>query len=420
MTYKYLIILSGIVSSVKFNEGIKSMKRICSFIIPIIIAVVAAILSNNILDKKISYLSETKDLAKFAANYGDFKKDRSIVAKRVLGENGDLFLLGSSEMKIDVPQNTLKLFPIKGAEYNVSSFGRGYSQNLQQASMIGACNLKPDQKLAYIVSIQWFDDEAGIKPDKFASNFSDIGFYEFLNNPKISENNKMYYANRTYELLSKANKFKPEALYAKLYCSNSFSSKIIRNILKPYYVTKIYLSEIKDKALIYSELKELPDKSDDSKEYKEVDWNKEYNELLKESEETKSSNEFQLTDKYYNDNVKDIKDYVKGLLASQEITKSVELDDFKFFLSVCNDLGIKPYIIIPPVNGWYYDYLGLNVDERNKYYDTIDSLAGNDDMDVLDLRKYEYQKDFLMDVMHLGKEGWLKVSEGIYNHFNKK
>ena len=192
------------------------MKRICSFIIPIIIAVIAAILSNNILDKKISYLSETKDLSEFATNYGDFSKDRSIVAKKVLGDKGDLFLLGSSEMRIDVPQNSLNLFPIKGAEYSISSFGRGYCQNLQQASMIGACNLKPDQKLAYILSIQWFDDQAGVNPDKFASNFSDIGFYEFLNNPQISEDNKKYYANRTYNLLYQANKFEPEAIYAKL------------------------------------------------------------------------------------------------------------------------------------------------------------------------------------------------------------
>ena len=396
------------------------MKRICSFIIPIIIAVIAAILSNNILDKKISYLSETKDLSEFATNYGDFSKDRSIVAKKVLGDKGDLFLLGSSEMRIDVPQNSLNLFPIKGAEYSISSFGRGYFQNLQQASMIGACNLKPDQKLAYILSIQWFDDQAGVNPDKFASNFSDIGFYEFLNNPQISEDNKKYYANRTYNLLYQANKFEPEAIYAKLYCSNSFSSKIIRNILKPYYMTKVYLSEIKDKALIYSELKKLPEKTQDQKEYKEVDWDKEYNELLKESEQVISNNEFNLTDKYYNDNVKDIKDNVKGMLSSQDIMKSLELDDFKFFLGVCHDLGIKPYIIMPPVNGWYYDYLGLSMDERYEYYNTINSLAGSEGIDVLDLREYEYQKDFLMDVMHLGGEGWLKVSEGIYNHFNKE
>lgn len=396
------------------------MKRIFSFLIPIIIAIIAAIVSNNILDKKISYLSETKDLSKFATNYGDFSKDRSIVAKKVLGERGDLFLVGSSEMKIDVPQNSLKLFPIKGAEYNVSSFGRGYSQNLQQASMIGACNLKPDQKFAYIISIQWFDDEEGVKPDKFASNFSDIGFYEFLKNPKISEENKKYYAKRTYDLLYDADKFEPEALYAKLYISDNSLAKVIMYAMKPYYEIKIYLSEIKDKALIYTELKNLPQKTDEHKEYKDIDWDKEYDELVKESEQTESNNEFNLSDKYYNDNVKKIKDNVKGMLKSQDITDSVELDDFKFFLGVCHDLGIKPYIIMPPVNGWYYDYLGLSMDERYVYYNTINCLADSEGMDVLDLRDYEYQKDFLIDVMHLGKEGWLKVSEGIYNHFNKR
>lgn len=396
------------------------MKRIFSFLIPIIIAIIATIVSNNILDKKISYLSETKDLSKFATNYGDFSKDRSIVAKKVLGERGDLFLVGSSEMKIDVPQNSLKLFPIKRAEYNVSSFGRGYSQNLQQASMIGACDLKPDQKLAYIISIQWFDDEAGVKPDKFASNFSDIGFYEFLKNPKISEENKKYYAKRTYDLLYDADKFEPEALYAKLYISDNSLAKVIMYAMKPYYEIKIYLSEIKDKALIYTELKNLPQKTGEHKEYKDIDWDKEYDELVKESEQTESNNEFNLSDKYYNDNVKKIKDNVKGMLKSQDITDSVELDDFKFFLGVCHDLGIKPYIIMPPVNGWYYDYLGLSMDERYVYYNTINCLADSEGMDVLDLRDYEYQKDFLIDVMHLGKEGWLKVSEGIYNHFNKK
>lgn len=396
------------------------MKKIFSFIIPIIIAVITTILSNNILDKKINYLSATKDLSKFATNYGDFLKDRSVVAKKVLGERGDLFLLGSSEMKIDVPQNSLKMFPIKGAEYNVSSFGRGYCQNLQQASMLGACNIKANQKLAYIISIQWFDDQAGVEPNKFASNFSDIGFYEFLDNPKISEKNKKYYAKRTYNLLYAANKFKPEALYAQLYCSDSLSSKIIKKLLEPYYKIKIYLSQIKDKALIYSELKNLPEKMESNKEYKDVNWDKEYNELLKESEQTESHNEFYLTDKYYDKNIKGMKDNVKGMLDSQDITKSIELNDFTFFLSVCRDLGIKPYIIMPPVNGWYYDYLGLSMDERYEYYNTINSLAGNENIDVLDLREYEYQKDFLMDVMHLGKEGWLKVSEGIYNHFNEE
>ena len=71
-------------------------------------------------------------------------------------------------------------------------------------------------------------------------------------------------------------------------------------------------------------------------------WDKEYDEFVKESEQTESNNEFNLSDKYYNDNVKKIKDNVKGMLKSQDIADSVELDDFKFFLGVCHDLGVKP------------------------------------------------------------------------------
>lgn len=396
------------------------MKRIISFLIPIIISIAAAITADSILDKKISYLSQSKDLSQFATKYGDFSKDRSIVAKKVLGQRGDLFLLGSSEMKIDVPQNSIKLFPIKGAEYNISSFGRGYSQNLQQASMVGACNIQPSQKMAYIISLQWFDNEDGVKPDKFASNFSDIQFYEFFKNPKISKENKLYYAKRVYELLYKANDFVPEALYAKLYLNDDVFSKAVMCLIKPYYDVKVYLSTIKDKALIYNELKCLPDKTEEHNDLKEIDWNKEYDELVEESKQTECNNEFNLSDKYYNDNVKKIKDNVKGMLKNQDIEDSIELEDFKFFLSVCKDLNIKPYIITPPVNGWYYDYLGLGMSERYLYYNTINSLADKQGVEVLDLREYEYQKDFLMDVMHLGKEGWLKVSEGIYNHFNQK
>ena len=113
-------------------------------------------------------------------------------------------------------------------------------------------------------------------------------------------------------------------------------------------------------------------------------------------------------------------DYLNGYLKGNDALSSVEMNDFKFFLSVCKDLDIKPYIIMPPVNGWYYDYLGLSKEERDQYYNKIDNLSKEQGLDVLDLRNYEYKQDFLIDVMHLGEEGWLKVSEGIYNHFNEK
>lgn len=395
------------------------MKSKISFFIVISVIIIFTIGINQFLNIQINMMKNTKDLLEFGQEYGDNVKDSSIIAKDILDDSNDLFLFGSSEMSINVKQNSIKLFPIKGADYNVSCFGRGYVQDLQQATYIGGSDIKSDQKIAYILSLQWFDDSDGVDADKFASNFSQIQFYNFLNNPKISEENKQYYCKRVYSLLEEADKYPAEALYARLYSASNLLKKVCMVVMDPYYKISNYLSEIKDKALIYKEMKKLPEKKPEDK-LKEVNWDEEENKIDMENEEKVSTNQFHLSDDYYNKNIKDDLDYLKGYLKGKDLISSVEMNDFKFFLSVCRDLNIKPYIIMPPVNGWYYDYLGLDKDERYQYYDEIDRLSKEQGLDVLDLREYEYKKDFLMDVMHLGEEGWLKVSEGIYNHFNEK
>ena len=395
------------------------MKSKISFFIVISIIMIFTIGINQFLNIQISMMKNTKDLLKFGQEYGDNVKDSSIIAKDILDDSNNLFLFGSSEMSINVKQNSIKLFPIKGADYSVSCFGRGYVQDLQQATYIGGSDIKPEQKIAYILSLQWFDNSDGVKADKFAANFSQIQFYNFLNNPKISEENKQYYCKRVYSLLEEADKYPAEALYARLYSDSNLLKKIGMVIMTPYYKISNYLSEIKDKALIYKEMKKLPEKSPE-KELQDINWDEEEKKIDMENEEEVSTNQFYLSDDFYNKNIKDDLDYLKGYLDGNDLLSSVEMNDFKFFLSVCRDLNIKPYIIMPPVNGWYYDYLGLDKDERYQYYDEIDTLSKEQGLDVLDLREYEYKKDFLMDVMHLGEEGWLKVSEGIYNHFNEK
>ena len=394
------------------------MKNKISFFIVafIMIGVIAGI--NHFLDSQISILKNTKDISEFGKEYGDYIKDSSIIAKDILDDNNDLFLFGSSEMSINVEENSINLFPIKGADYNVSCFGRGYVQNLQQATYIGGSDLKPKQKVAYILSLQWFDNWDGVQADKFAANFSSIQFYNFLNNPKISEENKQYYCKRVYSLLEEADKYPAEALYARLYYNPSLLKNVCMTVMTPYYKISNYLSDIKDKASIYKELRNLPEKKP-KEELQTINWDEEENKINAENKEEVSTNQFHLSDDYYNKNIKDHLDYLDGCLKGNDALSSVEMNDFKFFLNVCADLNVKPYIIMPPVNGWYYDYLGLDENKRYQYYDEINRLSKEYDLDVLDLREYEYKKDFLIDVMHLGEEGWLKVSEGIYKHFNE-
>lgn len=163
------------------------MKKILSFLIPIVIAIFVTITTSELLDKKLSVLIQQKDVSQMGKKFSDVVKDQSVITKNILSSNGDLFMLGSSEMGVDVPQNALELFPVNGSGYAVSCFGRAYSQDLQQAAYLGAGNLQDNQKVAYILSLQWFEDADGIQPYNFAVNFSDVQFYSFLENPKISE-----------------------------------------------------------------------------------------------------------------------------------------------------------------------------------------------------------------------------------------
>ena len=188
-------------------------------------------------------------------------------------------------------------------------------------------------------------------------------------------------------------------------------------MFEPYYKISEYLSNIKDKALIYKELKSLPDKYNNT-DLKTVNWQEEYDNIEKENSEIPSTNQFHLTDEYYN-KLKGGLDNIKGTSKNMDLINSKEIDDYKFLLSVCKELNMDPYIILPPSNGWYNDYLGLDKEKRQEYYDTVKTMANNNGLNVLDLSKYDYEKDFLGDVMHLGKEGWMKVSEEIYKHFNK-
>jgi len=397
------------------------MKKVMNFLIPIVVSIVISILVtfmiNATLDKKLANLVQEKDVSLIGSNYGDVIKDKSALDKTLLSSEGNLFLLGSSEMGIRVPQNSINMFPFKGAEYSTSCFGRAYTQDLQQATYLGAGNIKGNQKVTLLLSMQWFEDKDAIDPYDFAVNFSDIQFYKFLDNPKISEENKQYYCERIYTMLNKAKKFPAEAFYAKLYSNPTMLKKAVSLIFEPYYKIKEYLLDIQDKALLYKELNALPAK-DHKKELKDINWEDEYDSIRQENNKKTFKNEFHLDDEYYKNHLTDLTK-TKGISKDENPAQSKEIDDYKFFLSVCNQLDIEPYIILLPVNGWYYDYVELPKDKRDEYYDKVKKIAGDNNVEVLDLQQYEYKEGFLMDPKHLGEEGWLKVSEEIYRHFNK-
>lgn len=395
------------------------MKKFKFFLIPIVFIFLFINIFNIAINKKYKELVESKDLTSLKHSYNEIIRDRGGVLKDQMHKENDLMILGSSELASPVDQLPTNIFPFNGAEYDVSIYGRAYTQSLQHATIISNIqDISADDKIAIIISSQWFNDEPGIKSEDFLVNFSEKQFYDFFNNEKIKKENKIYYAKRISDLLRSSGEYNEERIYANLYYRDNLISKIGLTFLSPYYKFKNYMLDIKDKVQSIKLLKNLSNKS--QKNIKEINWENEYKKAEDEGKSKVTNNDIYVDDDYYDNNLRNVYDSLKNRLENINLLKSKELDDYKFLLEICKDNNIKPLIILMPVNGFYYDYLGFSKEKRTEFYDTLEIIAKEYDFETLNLQNKEYEKYYMYDVMHLGWKGWLNINEEMYKYFNER
>lgn len=395
------------------------MKKFKFFLIPIVFIFLFINIFNIAINKKYKELVESKDLTSLKHSYNEIIRDRGGVLKDEMHKENDLMILGSSELASPVDQLPANIFPFSGAEYDVSIYGRAYTQSLQHATIISNIqDISADDKIAIIISSQWFNDEPGIKSEDFLVNFSEKQFYDFFNNEKIKKENKIYYAKRISDLLRSSGEYNEERIYANLYYRDNLISKIGLTFLSPYYKFKNYMLDIKDKVQSIKLLKNLSNKS--QKNIKEINWENEYKKAEDEGKSKVTNNDIYVDDDYYDNNLRNVYDSLKNRLENINLLKSKELDDYKFLLEICKDNNVKPLIILMPVNGIYYDYLGFSKEKRTEFYDTLEMIAKDYDFETLNLQNKEYEKYYMYDVMHLGWKGWLNINEEMYKYFKNK
>lgn len=395
------------------------MKKYRYLIIPIVAIILFSFSFNMIINKKVKMMLEKKDLTSIKHTYNHLIKDKGGALKNAMHDENDLMLLGSSELSAPVSQNPITFFPFKGAEYDVSIYGRAYTQSLQHSTIISNTkNITGKDKIAIIISSQWFERGDGIDGSNFVINFSELQFYQFFKNKHISKENKIYYAKRMSELLKQSGEYNEESIYSSLYYKDNFITKSLLTILKPYYNLKTYMLGIRDKVQTINEIQNLEDKKDI--ELRNMDWEEEYEKANEEGSSKVTNNDINVDDEYYDTYLRDKYDTLEGKWGDRDLLESKELEDYKFLLKVSNELEIKPLIILMPVNALYYDHIGWTVEKRTEFYDAIESMAEESGFDVLNLQSKEYEKYYMYDVMHLGWKGWLNIDEEMYKYFNER
>ena len=396
------------------------MKKLIYFIIPLVVGGIFLFGLNKFLDSKIDYMLEEKDLKPIMNNSLSNIKDKGVIANNHFLQKKDIMMLGSSELGHSTKQHPTYYFNTNRSKNGVITIGRAYTQNLQDTTILGSFDPSiKDKKVVLLVSMQWFMDKEGVTSHHYQTRFSPTQFYAFLNNPDISKENKIRFANRASKLLIGSEEYKSEAVYAKLYSSDTFVSKVEKVLLAPYFEFREDTVKLKEKGMLYERLVNLPDKKDLAPG-KPINWNKEMDQAIVDAKKRVGKNNLCIDKIYYKKNFGKNLDKVRGKYKDVNLVDSKEFDDYQLTLDVCNDLGIKPVIVLIPGMDKFYNVTGISKDERYEFYNKAGNLAKQHGFDVIDLRSKENEKYYLRDVMHLGTKGWVDVCEKLFKEFNQQ
>jgi len=391
----------------------KTIKAILAFILSIAITVSVLVMYDKNLEKRV--ISEYNSA--LGSSYGVDEMNKGTVLLEQNARRGDLIILGSSELNSAVPQNPREFFPNNKFDYNVNLVGRAGAQSLLNTIRVGALSEDfKDKKVVFVVSMQWFFKKEIDKPSTKA-HFSEVQFYDFMDNDAVSKPDKEYVCNRFSNLISEETSLAQPYLYSKLYSKGGLYSSFGLTWFKPYY----YLSRkpfvnLKDTFQSYNAVKRFKDYP--KVEVKDINWDDEEAKAVEMGKSVCTNNSFYVMDSYYDTYLAPGIDAAKNRMQNIDLLASNEFGDYDVFLKTCVQTGVKPYVVFMSSNGWYYDYMGLSREKRHAFFDKLCEITEKNGFDYLDLRDKEYEPYFLMDVMHLGWGGWLHVNKKITEYFS--
>lgn len=348
--------------------------------------------------------------------YGEPIKDQGTILQQTSLDSNDLLIFGSSELASYVKQNPKNFFPTQEFKYNANVIGRAGVLDLEHTLNISDLDFTNNKKVVYLLSFPWFTSKR-VDRNLFSVNFSKNKFFKFMTDNTITNDDKMYMASRVSKLVATEidNKNLDALVYATLCTKGSFAFGTIQKISYPYVMFEQAVLNLKDKANSLNYLNTLQPCGE--KTYRHIDWSSELKQAQVEGETYVHDQNYYFDDVFANQ-FSNKKDSLKNSEANVDVQDSQEYQDYELFLKTCKRKGIKPLIIIQSVNGWYYDYIGIDKEKRQEVYARQKKMAEDYGFTAYDMADYEYVPYTYFDNIHLGWKGWLYVDQKITEYFN--
>lgn len=384
------------------------MRKIRSFIVAVVLMAVF-VTSAHLITGGMSMKIEDEGFGFWFNPY----KDLSYSA---LSENMDpdtVLVMGSSEFRHGRdskyhPRNTLR-----NAGVNLMMIGGPCNQILYHSIAMGS--LEPQlesRKVILLVSPTWFKKN-GVSAVNYGVRFSESEYIHFMENQNIDDEIKQYVAKRSEELLADNTKYNTEVGIIDSYLAdgnNSFIREMLFNVVDFMATDRDRISSAFVLKLLGNN--EEPVESPDSLSSKAFD--KMEKRAAKASDEL-SDNPFDISDYSWNRTLRKTYRTDKDAYPNRICSDSPEFDDLEAFLKICKQTGIQAKLIVMPVNGKWFDYIGTGEEKRRKTTDKILKMAEEYGAETADLTVHEYDPYITTDATHPWKKGWVLIDREIYN-----
>lgn len=313
-----------------------------------------------------------------------------------------MLLFGSSELSTPpslISQVPTVVFGQHNCGVNTTYIGEAYDQSLWQAIAAGA--YAPElqkRKVAFIVSPSWFFD-GGLQDDLFKTRFSYSLYRQFMANPELSAATKDFVRTRVAEqgidpsVVAAGARGDAIAMVNDFFYANMDDLKMradLRAVREKGFAHETGGNAVPD----FARLRAM---------------------AVEEAQAKSTNNDWGFDDASYTTNVGDNLDAIKGKLAGETFTNTPEYDDFECFLDVCDEAGLEVLVIVPPLSGDYYDWVGIDAQTRRSCYDRLLAMSHEHGVRVADFTEKEYERYFMHDMVHFGWTGWVDVDQAIYD-----
>lgn len=216
---------------------------------------------------------------------------------------------------------------------------------------------------------------------------------------------------------------KDDFILSKILCHEAGIEKAKEHERKLlHHAAKTYLAMAEKADLMVTPLMVHP--KYDSKEIERLPNNISFEQMFLnadiEGKKAFNNNEFHMENEIFDMNYREKLSKLKNKKINDSYKGSMEYEDFQLVLDILQEYEAKPLIISLPLNGYFYDYMGFPLQERQDYYEKVKIQVEEADFTFVDLSMYEYEKYFFEDSIHPSLKGWVHIDQAIQSFINEE